>query len=205
MDLRGAGGGGGQSRLRNRGVVIAGVVALRDISEQKQQQDQLRAISMADELTGLHNRRGFLMLAEQHARMARREGEPFGIVFADLNGLKTVNDSLGHEAGDQAIRAAAGVLRETFRESDIIARLGGDEFVVLLAAADPTMRAAITVRTDHGLAEHNGHVAPAQRLSLSMGIAFFDPEQPVPLAELMVEADRSMYADKRAQRRVPTR
>jgi diguanylate cyclase (GGDEF)-like protein len=132
------------------GVVVAGVVALRNITTQKHQQDQLRAASMSDEMTGLHNRRGFLMLAEQHARMALRQGQPFGIAFADLNGLKAVNDLQGHEAGDRTIRAVATVLRATFRDSDIVARLGGDEFVVLLANADPGMRGAIHARLDDG-------------------------------------------------------
>lgn len=184
------------------GSLIAGVVALRDISEQKRQQDQLHAMSTSDELTGLRNRRGFLMLAEQHARVAQRHGTPFGIIFADLNGLKTINDTLGHEAGDQTIRGAADVLRDTFRESDIIARLGGDEFVALLANAEPGMHAAIVARLYNGLAKHNAAEALGRRLSMSVGISFFDPAQPLPLTELMVEADRSMYADKREQRRL---
>jgi diguanylate cyclase (GGDEF)-like protein len=182
------------------GTVVAGVVALRDISEQKRQQDQLRAMSMSDEMTGLHNRRGFLMLAEQHARMAQRQRTPFAIVFADLNGLKTINDALGHDAGDQCIRSVADVLRRTFRDSDIIARLGGDEFVALLVNTDSAMRDTIAERLREGLARHNLHETPARHLSLSIGIAFFDPESPLPIAELMVEADRLMYAEKRGHR-----
>jgi diguanylate cyclase (GGDEF)-like protein len=183
------------------GTLIAGVVALRDISEQKRQQDQLRAMSISDELTGLHNRRGFLMLAEQHARVAQRARAPFGIIFADVNGLKPTNDSMGHEAGDRMIRAAADLLRDTFRESDIVARLGGDEFVALLANAEPSMRGAIAVRLRDALTARNAGEDPARRLSLSVGISFFDPQQPLPIIELMGEADRSMYADKREQRR----
>jgi diguanylate cyclase (GGDEF)-like protein len=183
------------------GAVIAAVVALRDMTEQRRQQEQLRAMSMSDEMTRLHNRRGFSLLAEQHARVAHRHKLPFGIVFADLNGLKDVNDSQGHEAGDQMIRSVADVLRKTFRESDIIARLGGDEFVALLPNADPSMRNTIAARLRDGLAEHSAPAAPAQRLSVSVGITFFDPEHPLSLSELMVEADRLMYADKREQRR----
>jgi len=178
-------------------------VALRDITEQKQQQDQLRALSMSDELTGLHNRRGFLMLAEQHARVAQRQGEPFAIVFADLNGLKTINDTLGHEAGDRSIRSAAAVLRNTFRDSDVISRLGGDEFVALLVDTDSTMQKTIAGRLLQGLARHNLNEVPALRLSLSIGISFFEPAHPLSVADLMVEADRLMYADKRRQRRPP--
>lgn len=178
------------------GTVVAAVVSLRDISEQKLQQDQLRAMSMSDEMTGLHNRRGFLMLAEQHARMAQRQGLPFAIVFADLNNLKTINDTLGHDAGDQAIRSVADVLRETFRESDIIARLGGDEFVALLVNTAPVMHDTIATRLRQGLAGHDKHESSGRDLSMSVGISFFDPERPLPLSELMVEADRLMYAKK---------
>jgi diguanylate cyclase (GGDEF)-like protein len=184
------------------GSIIAGVVALRDISEHKLQQDRLRAMSISDELTGLHNRRGFLMLAEQHARVAQREGVPFAVVFLDLNGLKTINDTLGHDAGDQAIRATAKVLRTTFRDSDILSRLGGDEFVALLVNTDPSKHDTIAARVRQGLIAHNAHEVQAQHLSLSIGISFFDPEHPLPVAELMVEADRLMYAEKRERRRV---
>jgi diguanylate cyclase (GGDEF)-like protein len=187
------------------GVVIAGVVALRDITEQRRQQEQLRAMSMSDELTRLHNRRGFLMLAEQHVRAAQREGTPCAIVFTDVNGLKAVNDSFGHDAGDQLIRSAADVLRVTFRESDIIARLGGDEFVALLGNSGPATHGTIVARLTAGIDEHNAYATPVDRLSLSVGITFFDPERPLPLPDLMVEADRLMYADKDQQRRVRDR
>jgi diguanylate cyclase (GGDEF)-like protein len=183
------------------GAVIAAVVALRDITEQKHRQDQLRALSMSDEMTRLHNRRGFLMLAEHHLRVAKRQGTAFAIVFADLNGLKEINDSLGHEAGDQAIRSVADVLREAFRESDIVARLGGDEFVALLANTTPSMHDTIMARLQAAISNCNARDASA-RVSLSIGITFFDPERPAPLDALMIEADRLMYTDKREQRRV---
>ncbi|HEY3253573.1 MAG TPA: diguanylate cyclase [Polyangiaceae bacterium] len=184
------------------GSVIAAVVALRDLTEHRRQQDQLRAMSMSDELTRLHNRRGFSVLAEQHARVSRRHKVPFAIVFADLNGLKLVNDSLGHEAGDQMICSAAEVLRMTFRESDIVARYGGDEFVALLANADPSMQEAILERLRACIEERNAVDIPRLPLSLSVGISFFDPDHPLSLPELMVEADRLMYVDKREQGRV---
>ena len=184
------------------GAVIAGVVALRDITAQKHQQDQLRAMSMSDEMTGLHNRRGFLMLAEQHARVAQRHRISFAVVFADLNGLKKMNDLFGHEAGDRMIRATADVMRDTFRESDIVARLGGDEFVALLANATPAMQATIMARLRKGIAARNAREPPAQWLSLSIGMTFFEPERPLPLRELMVEADRLMYVDKRGHGRL---
>ena len=95
----------------------------------------LRGLSLVDDLTGLYNRRGFMTLAEAHLRVAMRAGQRFLLVYADLDGLKEINDTLGHRYGDEALVKMADVLRATFRQSDILARLGGDEFVVLAAEA----------------------------------------------------------------------
>jgi diguanylate cyclase (GGDEF)-like protein len=119
-----------------------------------------------------------------------------------VHGLKLVNDALGHEAGDQMIRSGADVLRRTFRESDIIARLGGDEFVALLVNADPSMHGAVLERLRVSLEERNAVELPGPPLSLSVGITFFDPDHPLSLPELVLDADRLMYVNKREQRRL---
>jgi GAF domain-containing protein len=93
--------------------------------------EQIHTLSITDELTGLYNRRGFRLLADKLIRRAARGGEPFNLVYLDLDGLKRINDTQGHGIGDSMISAAAGILRQTFRESDILARIGGDEFCVL--------------------------------------------------------------------------
>lgn len=103
------------------------VRALRYAIERHGLQMALRKESTIDELTGLANRRGFLMLAEQHAMLANRTGEHFVVAFIDMDRLKPINDSLGHQAGDAAIAEVAEVLRICFRGSDILGRLGGDE------------------------------------------------------------------------------
>ncbi|HEY0971402.1 MAG TPA: two-component regulator propeller domain-containing protein [Gemmatimonadales bacterium] len=114
-------------RLRTRALTRASARAARE--------EVLRTMSLRDDLTGLYNRRGLLTLAEQQVRVASRDRRGFVLLFADLDGLKGINDTHGHAAGDRAITDAAALLRETFREADIIARLGGDEFVVLLPHA----------------------------------------------------------------------
>ena len=96
---------------------------------------EVRAQSLIDPLTGLHNRRGFFVLAEQQLRLAQRGRLGMLLLFADVDDLKGINDRAGHAAGDRALQAVAIVLRETFPESDILARLGGDEFVVLAIGA----------------------------------------------------------------------
>src|SRR5207244_8114289 len=92
-------------------------------------------MGLVDELTGLYNRRGFLTLATRDLRLARRGDETLLVAFADMDDLKSVNDTSGHAVGDRALRDTAGLLRQTFRESDLVARIGGDEYAVLVRHA----------------------------------------------------------------------
>ncbi|HEX4351726.1 MAG TPA: CHASE3 domain-containing protein, partial [Polyangiales bacterium] len=120
---------GRYATFRNETVRIA---VIRDVTEKKareakllEQSEQLRALALRDELTGLHNRRGFMEIAEHQLKAAMRNREPCAVFFADLNGMKAINDELGHEMGDRAIRATGSMLTEVFRSSDVVARLGG--------------------------------------------------------------------------------
>jgi len=110
----------------------ATVVLARDVTQQLRVERDLRSLALLDELTGLHNRRGFMLFADQELTRARRYGRETALVFADLDDLKAINDEHGHAGGDLAIRAMANALRSIVRESDIVARWAGDEFVVLL-------------------------------------------------------------------------
>ncbi|HEY3819139.1 MAG TPA: diguanylate cyclase [Polyangiaceae bacterium] len=181
------------------GSVVAGVVTLRDVTDQRQHADELRALSLRDELTQLYNRRGFLALAEQHVKTAIRGGQPFTLLYADLNGLKRINDELGHVVGDRAITDAARVLKNTFRDSDVVARLGGDEFVVLIADAGPANGDVLIRRLRDATRAHNKPGGP-YRLSMSIGLAFYDPHEPQPLHDLIAAADQRMYSAKRGPR-----
>jgi two-component system cell cycle response regulator len=102
----------------------------------QQAQLRLRSLSLMDELTGLHNRRGFIGLADQRLKLNSREGLRSTLIFIDVDNLKFINDNFGHAEGDFALQQVAALLRECFRESDIIGRLGGDEFSVLLSHTD---------------------------------------------------------------------
>ena len=132
-----------------------------------------RRLSTIDELTGLPNRRGFSELAEQQLKVACRYCQPLVLCFADLDGLKSINDRLGHSAGDAAIRAAAGVLRDTFRGSDIVARLAGDEFAVLAIASAQSGVDCALQRLTQNLSRFNATPRPF-RLDLSLGMARHD-------------------------------
>jgi diguanylate cyclase (GGDEF)-like protein len=179
------------------GTAFAGMLVAHDITDEKRRTEELEARSVTDELTGLYNRRGFLELAEQHARVALRNRHPFAIMYCDLNGLKSINDALGHEVGDEALRQAARILKRVMRDADIVARLGGDEFVVLLdGCTTETIHMIVSrLRDELGIAcfiDECGY-----RVSLSSGTAYFDPAQPQTIEELMAAADRRMYTSKR--------
>jgi diguanylate cyclase (GGDEF)-like protein len=169
-------------------------------------EEMLRDLSLHDDLTGLYNRRGLLALAEQLVREAERQRRGFDVVFVDLDGLKRINDTLGHPEGDRAIRDAAGLIRASFRESDVVARLGGDEFAVLVRN-DPTYGGdaaagveAATARLREAVARHNAVEERPFELSLSLGFVGYDPAAPRGIESLLDAADQAMYAQKRAKR-----
>jgi diguanylate cyclase (GGDEF)-like protein len=161
---------------------------------------RLRELALVDELTGLHNRRGFLLLAHKQLQVAQRTLRPVLLLFLDLDGMKLINDEHGHEAGDAALQRLAGVLRTALRSSDIPGRYGGDEFAVLCpetgVEAVPTLLEALQQRID----EANTGSGPPWRLSLSVGTAVFDPRSPATLEELLRAADAAMYRAKEEKR-----
>ena len=162
-------------------------------------QEELRRLGTIDPLTRLTNRRGFIPTAEHQLQRARRTNEPLALMFCDLDGLKTVNDTLGHATGDAMIAEAAYVLRSTFRASDLVARMGGDEFCVVFAAESAAAADATVSRLEAAIAELNAQEGRPFRLGVSMGVALFDPERPSTLDDLLADADRRMYACKRSR------
>ncbi|MEP7345944.1 MAG: sensor domain-containing diguanylate cyclase [Gemmatimonadaceae bacterium] len=175
-------------------------ISSRDISERKHQEAALRSLSLIDELTGLSNRRGFLALAEQQLKSAKRGHHELLLLFLDMDDFKEINDSYGHAEGDSALISASQILKKTFRDSDIIARLGGDEFVVL--APDPGAGGTeiIITRLRTELMERNAHDSRPYRLSFSVGVARFDPLAPPTIEELLATADSMLYEQKRERR-----
>lgn len=176
------------------------VRALRYAFERHGMQMALRKESTIDELTGLANRRGFLMLAEQHAMLARRTGERFVVAFIDLDRLKPINDTLGHQAGDAAIAEAADVLRTCFRGSDILGRLGGDEFALLLPVTAGNDEESIRRRLEQELATRNAQLDRRYQLSVSIGIVIADPQRASSVEEMLAQADTLMYEEKQKGR-----
>jgi diguanylate cyclase (GGDEF)-like protein/PAS domain S-box-containing protein len=165
---------------------------LHDISERRQQAEELWELVLVDDLTGLHNRRSFMLLAEQAIKEAARAQRPVIVLFVDVDHLKAINDTHGHAEGDRALRVVAGALRGACRVSDIVGRLSGDEFAILLAEAQ---------QMDGLEGRLRGQVAEAAQglpypLSVSIGMARCEPTHDCNLAELFERADRAMYEEK---------
>jgi diguanylate cyclase (GGDEF)-like protein len=160
---------------------------------------ELRAVAAAtsDELTGLLNRRGFLAAAGQALELCRRAASPVAMMYCDLDRFKQINDSFGHVEGDHVLKVFAGLLRSTFRSSDIVARLGGDEFVVMLTNADPATVDAAIRRMETELAAHALRAPRGYALGCSVGVVSFDGENLPDLDAMLCAADEKMYAVKK--------
>ncbi|HEY6045192.1 MAG TPA: diguanylate cyclase [Pyrinomonadaceae bacterium] len=172
------------------------IFQIQDITERKRAEGALRSLSLVDELTGLYNRRGFMAVTEQHLASIRRNEKVPVILYADLDGLKRINDSLGHPEGDRALVKTAEILKDTFRTSDIIARLGGDEFVVLAAIGKDEIADSLAARLQDKFMEHNSGTNRPYDLSISVGVVHFDTDESS-IEEVTARADRVMYEDKR--------
>jgi len=175
------------------------IFQIQDITERKRAEAALQSLSLVDELTGLYNRRGFLAVTEQHLASIRRNQKVPVILYADLDGLKRINDSLGHPEGDRALVQTAEILKDTFRTSDIIARLGGDEFVVLAAIGKDEIADSLTARLQDKFMEYNVKTNRPYDLSISVGVVHFDVDESS-IEEVTARADRIMYEDKRRKR-----
>jgi diguanylate cyclase (GGDEF)-like protein/PAS domain S-box-containing protein len=171
-----------------------------DITDRRKMEKKLRAIALTDELTGLYNRRGFLNLAERQIKLSRRNKTKLLLFFIDLDGMKKINDNLGHEEGDKALISAARVLVQTFRESDIISRMGGDEFAIIAVNADTVVLDVLMKRFQKFMDYLNSRKAQKYKLSMSIGYASYDPKHPCSLDELISSADKAMYEDKKRKK-----
>ena len=157
---------------------------------------ELRYLALTDDLTCLYNRRGFFAAATQQLKVALRQGRGILLFFCDVDDLKYINDTYGHQEGDLALVRTADALEQAFRDSDLLARLGGDEFAALAVDAENEGEQTILGRLEDSL-RNSGHDEATVKLSLSVGVARFDPKKPATLGELMAEADRAMYEQKR--------
>jgi diguanylate cyclase (GGDEF)-like protein len=160
---------------------------------------ELRTASLTDELTGVSNRRGFMVLAEQVLRGEKRSHGKAGLFFIDIDGLKQINDQIGHEAGSELIRAVADVLRAEFREGDVIGRVGGDEFCVLVGRMGRSSDETIERLRQRARSVQEFRELPFE-VRFSVGASSIDPHRESALAEAMHDADQRMYAIKKQRK-----
>lgn len=161
---------------------------------------EISKLAITDELTGLYNRRGFILLADQQIKLASRVDETLVLFFIDMDGLKGINDSLGHQYGDSALIEAAGLIRRTFRSSDILGRVGGDEFCILGIDISRADARQLIKRFQGSVEKLNSRFSHPYQLSMSTGFACWSPKQPCSIEELIVKADAAMYKDKKRQK-----
>ena len=165
----------------------------------RRREEQLRMLSLSDELTGLYNRRGFFALGEQAMRVARRRSSGLGVISVDVDDLEAINDRYGHAQGDEALRTVADVIRASIRESDVAGRVGGDEFVIL-ADDGPEITGDLVARLQRRVERHNGRSGRPRHLSLSIGAVDWEIGEQVTLQELVERADQRVHDVKRAKR-----
>jgi len=175
----------------------ATLIFISEITERKEMEDQLQKMSIMDDLTGLYNRRGFLTLAQQQLKVAERTKKEMILFFTDVDNMKWINDNLGHQQGDQALMDISVILKETFRDSDIISRIGGDEFAILALDTVEINPDILISRLKHSMKSFNQKGQRPFKLSLSMGMSRYHPAHPSSIDQLLAESDRAMYEEKR--------
>ena len=178
--------------------LIAGLGALRTSILARRQRTALAAVTaeaLVDPLTGVLNRRGFMNAAERELARAQRYGRPFALAYADVRGLKAVNDTQGHLAGDKLIRQATELLEDSARADDVVGRLGGDEFGLLLVEQTHEGATAVTSRIHEALQSRRAELGVDVPWDLTIGTAAF-PEDGNDVDELLRVADRRLYEQR---------
>lgn len=180
---------------------------VRDITDRKRMEekltqtlDEVRSLSLTDELTGLYNRRGFLTIAQQQLKVAHRMKGDILLLFADMDDLKEINDTHGHKEGDKALVNIAKIFKKTFRESDIIARMGGDEFAVLTLETSHSDANIIKKRLQKNLNATNKKGKKNYKLAVSVGLVRYGRTRTYSIEEMLDKADKKMYKEKQKKR-----
>lgn len=178
--------------------------SVRDITEHKQNEEALKRLANTDGLTGVLNRRRFMELARQEVARSQRYGGALALIMLDVDHFKVVNDSFGHEVGDEVLVSLAQVCRKVLRQVDLFGRVGGEEFMALLPETDQEAAALVAERLREALAGHQvSDSQPQVRVTISLGVARLSPE--MRLNDLMKAADDAMYrAKQKGRHRVET-
>jgi diguanylate cyclase (GGDEF)-like protein/PAS domain S-box-containing protein len=171
----------------------------RSQRERERMIEKLEEASITDELTRLYNRRGFFTIAREFIALAARHKTKMFLLYMDMDGLKQINDTFGHHMGDQALLKLADFMNRTFRTSDVKGRMGGDEFAVFPIDSSLDGVEIALARLQKSIDEFNAADDKPFRLSISTGMAFFDPDHPATIEDLLMRADKLMYERKRSK------
>ena len=169
------------------------------LNKVKESEENFRSLSLLDELTHLHNRRGFDLLVEQQFKIAGRTKKGMLLLFVDVDNMKWINDNFGHLEGDRALIDTANILSMHIREADILARFGGDEFVAIINDTSESLPEILSQRLEESLQKLNREGAQRFKLSFSFGFARYEPASPCSVEELLDQADRNMYKNKKVK------
>lgn len=161
----------------------------------------LRSMALIDQLTSLYNRRGFLNLTNHHIQLAKRKKRNLLFLFCDLDNFKYINDNFGHLVGDEVLKDTSSILKEVFRESDIIARFGGDEFVVLATDVKKEDKNVIINRLNKKIKDYNNMEIRQYNLSISIGAVFYELGNIEDIEDILDKADKLMYEEKKKKQR----
>lgn len=175
------------------------VEILRDLALMAEHELTVLELAMMDELTMIANRRGFISIANHSLSLCTRQSIPASLIFLDLDDFKSINDKFGHAEGDRALRAFAGRMRSTFRDSDLCGRLGGDEFVVMLTNAAKDTAQDIALRFRRSVEDLNREADRGYEISFSIGVIEYEPEAHPSLEALLAAGDTLMYSNKRVE------
>jgi len=158
-------------------------------------------LSLYDELTNLHNRRGFDFLVEQQFKIAQRTKQSLLLLFVDVDNLKWINDNIGHKEGDKALIDTADILRMQIGAANILARIGGDEFLAVISDTFGSLPEILSKRLEESLQNRNGEEMHSIKLSCSIGFARYNPSSPCSIEQLLDPADKNVYEDKKKKKK----
>jgi diguanylate cyclase (GGDEF)-like protein len=175
-------------------------VLLRDLARLVEQEVAAVQLATLDELTMISNRRGFEVLSNHALSFCKRANGTATLLFIDLDKFKSINDTYGHAEGDYALQVFSHILRDVFRDSDVIGRIGGDEFEVLLTMTSATDTEEVIQRLKTAVSEHNVKASRGYNLEFSYGIAEFDSAKHDAINHLLAEADAQMYQHKKSKK-----
>ena len=167
--------------------------------ERQRMQVELLNLSLNDDLTGLYNRRGFLTVTQHQLKLAGRTGRPFLVAFVDLDGMKQINDTFGHQEGNHALVETANILRDSFRQCDVLARIGGDEFAVFVSDASGDNVDTVKRRAQQKLEMCNADPSRRYQLSFSIGVIPANGNNGCDIEQILTRADAAMYEQKQAK------